>query len=81
MPDTLFRDSSGPERKRALVRLSCKTEDEPTGIAPWHTLLCFREVRLSSLLSSDVLVMPYSSGVAIRDGTEAGGESSRYAPR
>ena len=72
MPDTVFRDSLDPERKRVLVRLSCKTADEPTGIAPWRTLLCFREVRSASLLASDVLIMPYSSGVTIRDGTEAG---------
>ena len=67
MPDTVFRDSSGLESKRAPAGLSRKTVDEPTGIAPWRTLLCFREVRSSSLLASDVLVMPYSSGVTIRD--------------
>ena len=67
MPDIVFRDSSGPKRKRALIRLSRKTADEPTGIAPWRTLLSFREVRSFSLLASDVLVMPYSSGVTIRD--------------
>ena len=67
MPDTVFKDSAGSERKRALVRLSCKTEEEPVGISPWRTLLCFREVRSFSPLASDVLVMPYSSGVTIRD--------------
>ena len=72
MPDIVFRDSSGPERKRALIRLSRKTAGEPTGIASWRTLLCFREVRSSSLLASDVLVMPYLSRATIRDGTEAG---------
>ena len=35
-------------------------------------LLCFREVRSSSLLASDVLVMPYPSRITIRDGTEVG---------
>ncbi len=56
MPDIVFRDSSGPKRKRALIRLSRKTADEPTGIAPWRTLLSFREVRSSTLLVSGVLV-------------------------
>ena len=68
MPDTVFRDSSGPESNHVFASFSRKTADEPTGIAPWRTLLCFREVRSFSLLVSDVLVMPYSSGVTIRDG-------------
>ena len=72
MPDTVFKDSSGPGSKCAFVRLSCEAADEPTGIAPWRTLLCFREIRSSSLLISDVLGMPYSSGATIRDGMEAG---------
>ena len=54
-------------RFQRFVRLSCEAADEPTGIAPWRTLLWFREVCSSSLLASDVLVMPYSSGVTIRD--------------
>ena len=76
MPDTVFRDSSVPESKRALVRLSREVADEPAGGALWRTLLSFREVRSSTLLVSGVLVMPYSSGVTIRDGTEAGGFTS-----
>ena len=81
MPDTVFKDSSDPESNHVFASFSRKTADEPTGIAPWRTLLCFREVRSFSFLASDVLVMPYSSGVTIRDGTEAGGEFSRYASR
>ena len=50
MPDTVFRGLLDSERNHALVRLSYETADEPTGIAPWRTLLCSWEVRSLSLL-------------------------------
>ena len=69
MPEVLFLIVGGRERDNALWREMARQE----GAANFRVegFVAQREVS-SYLLASDVLVMPYSSGVTIRDGTEAG---------
>ena len=69
MPEIEFLIVGGRERDNALWREMARQE----GVANFRMegFVAQREV-LAYLLASDVLVMLYSSGVTIRDGTEAG---------
>ena len=69
MPEIEFLIVGGRERDNALWREMARQE----GAANFRMegFVAQREVS-SYLLASDVLVMPYSSGVTIRDGTKAG---------
>ena len=69
MPEVEFLVVGGRERDNALWREMARQ----SGAANFRMegFVAQREVS-SYLLASDVLVMPYSSGVTIRDGTEAG---------
>ena len=69
MPEVEFLIVGGRERDNALWREMARQE----GAANFRMegFVAQREVS-AYLLASDVLVMPYSSGVTIRDGTEAG---------
>ena len=69
MPEVEFLIVGGRERDNALWREMARQE----GAANFRMEGFVRQRKVSSyLLASDVLVMPYSSGVTIRDGTEAG---------
>ncbi len=69
MPEVEFLVVGGRERDNALWREMARQ----SGAANFRMegFVAQREVS-AYLLASDVLVMPYSSGVTIRDGTEAG---------
>ena len=69
MPEVEFLVVGGRERDNALWREMARQ----SGAANFRMegFVAQREV-YSYLLASDILVMPYSSGVTIRDGTEAG---------
>lgn len=69
MPEVEFLIVGGRKRDNALWREMARQE----GITNFRMegFVAQREVP-SYLIASDVLVMPYSSGVTIRDGTEAG---------
>ena len=69
MPEIEFLIVGGREQDNALWREMARQE----GVTNFRMegFVAQREVS-SYLLASDILVMPYSSGVTIRDGTEAG---------
>lgn len=69
MPEVEFLIVGGRERDNALWREMARQ----SGAANFRMdgFVAQREVS-AYLLASDILVMPYSSGVTIRDGTEAG---------
>ena len=69
MPEVEFLIVGGRERDNALWREMARQSG--TLNFRMEGFVAQREVS-SYLLASDVLVMPYSSGVTIRDGTEAG---------
>ena len=69
MPEVEFLIVGGRERDNALWREMAR--QERAGNFRMEGFVAQREVA-AYLLASDVLVMPYSSGVTIRDGTEAG---------
>ena len=69
MPEVEFLIVGGRNRDNALWREMAKQEG--AGNFRMEGFVAQREVA-AYLLASDVLVMPYSSGVTIRDGTEAG---------
>ena len=69
MPEVEFLIVGGRERDNALWREMARQEG--AGNFRMEGFVAQRQVA-SYLLASDVLVMPYSSGVTIRDGTEAG---------
>ena len=69
IPEVEFLIVGGRERDNALWRERARQ----SGAANFRMEGFVRQREVSSyLLASDVLVMPYSSGVTIRDGTEAG---------
>ena len=69
IPEVEFLIVGGRERDNALWREMARQ----SGAANFRMEGFVRQREVSSyLLASDVLVMPYSSGVTIRDGTEAG---------
>ena len=69
MPEVEFLIVGGRERDNALWREMARQE----GTTNFRIEGFVRQREVPSyLLASDVLVMPYSSGVTIRDGTEAG---------
>ena len=69
MPEVEFLIVGGRERDNALWREMARQ----SGVANFRMEGFVRQREVSAyLLASDVLVMPYSSGVTIRDGTEAG---------
>ncbi len=69
MPEVEFLIVGGRDRNntlwREMARQSRATNFRMEGFVPQREVSAY-------LLASDVLVMPYSSGVTIRDGTEAG---------
>ena len=69
MPEVEFLIVGGRERDNALWREMAKQEGAVN--FRMEGFVAQREVA-AYLLASDVLVMPYSSGVTIRDGTESG---------
>lgn len=69
MPEVEFLVVGGRERDNALWREMARQEG--TTNFRMEGFVAQREVS-SYILASDILVMPYSSGVTIRDGTEAG---------
>ena len=69
MPEVEFLIVGGRERDNALWREMARQEG--AGNFRMEGFVAQQEVA-AYLLASDVLVMPYSSGVTIRDGTEAG---------
>ena len=69
IPEVEFLIVGGRERDNALWREMARQ----SGAANFRMEGFVRQREVSAyLLASDVLVMPYSSGVTIRDGTEAG---------
>ena len=69
MPEVEFLIVGGRERDNALWREMARQ----SGAGNFRMEGFVRQREVSAyLLASDVLVMPYSSGVTIRDGTEAG---------
>ena len=73
MPEVEFLIVGGRERDNALWREMAR--QSRAGNFRMEGFVRQQEVP-SILLTSDVLVMPYSSGVTIRDGTEAGESTS-----
>ena len=69
MPEVEFLIVGGRERDNALWREMARQSG--AGNFRMKGFVLQREVS-AYLLASDILVMPYSSGVTIRDGTEAG---------
>ena len=69
MPEVEFLIVGGRDRDNALWREMARQEGAEN--FRMEGFVAQREVA-AYLLASDVLVMPYSSGVTIRDGTEAG---------
>ena len=69
IPEVEFLIVGGRERANALWREMARQ----SGAANFRMEGFVRQREVSAyLLASDILVMPYSSGVTIRDGTEAG---------